>query len=81
MTKQEQINEYVKKPFEIGDSVIFSSEYEKSETIKGKNKKLTSIKVKKDFKGQATIQNINEDKIEIKFVDYISTFRNKSFLY
>lgn len=75
MTKQEQINEYFKKPFEKGDSVIFSTEYEKAETIqedKGKNKKWTSIKVKKDFKGQATIKNIKRNKIEIEFESYIS---------
>lgn len=75
MTKQEQINEYLKKPFKKGDLVIFSSEYEKSETIqedKGKNKKWTSIKVKKDFKGQATIKNIKRNKIEIEFESYIS---------
>lgn len=75
MTKQEQINEYLKKPFEKEDLVIFSSKYEKSETIqegKGKNKKLTSIKVEKDFKGQATIKNIEKNKIEIEFESYIS---------
>lgn len=44
MTKQEQIEQFSKKSFEKGDLVIFSSEYEKSETIqegKGKNKKWT----------------------------------------
>lgn len=75
MTKQEQIKEYLKKPFEKEDLVIFSSEYEKSETIqesKGKNKKWTTIQVKKQFKGQATIKNIEKDKIEIEFKSYIS---------
>lgn len=75
MTKQEQIEQFSKKSFEKGDLVIFSSEYEKSETIqegKGKNKKWTSIKVKKDFKGQATIKNIKRGKIEIEFESYIS---------
>lgn len=75
MTKQEQIEQFLKKPFEIGDSVIFSNEYEKSKIIqegKGKNKKWTSTKVKKNFKGQATIKNIKNNEVEIKFVDYIS---------
>lgn len=72
MNKQEQINEYLKKPFEKGDLVIFNTEYEKSETVKDKNKKYTSIKVKKDFKGQAIIENIDGDIIEIKFTEHIS---------
>jgi hypothetical protein len=75
MTKQEQIQEYLKKPFEIGDEVIFTTNWKETQIIlKGKGKKATrsTVEVEKSFSSEAKIIEIGENKIKIELPSYKS---------
>lgn len=75
MTKQEQIEEYIKKPFEIGDEVIYKTIYDKAVTVqegKKKDNKWVTKLIPTEFITSATIKDINEDIITIIVNQYQS---------
>lgn len=73
MTKKEQIEQLLAKPFEIGDEVIYTTKYRKSESVqegKGKKKQWKSIIVEKEFSCDAKITKVEQNRIEVLLNSY-----------